>query len=447
MQEISFSKAISAVLALLAWLASLAAADRGRTRIQQADGHQNPLSTLLHVGADSGSGKSKALEEELAVFEEYDASQQDEFDKINADRKLGNEVIDSRKKELMRRFSRSPEENILKGIIELDKAKLPMLTAKPFLLNDVTSAAYLQALVDNRSVARLESDGIPLPRSAMRAVTKAWAGESNRRTRMTAPDGIARDPFVVDAVFTQPEPFLAHVSDKRAIDAGLMARTLPYMAQEQFFGDARPMDETVRNELREKLLSLLNASIGDTPAATPEHRVIILSPQAEDLLARAKANWESMANYSGPLYRIKDFAARMPQHAVRLAGILYLAEYPEDSEVPIPVNLMETAMAMTDVFAQHSIRWRSGEYEAASIECMRAIMLHVLEKNYNVVPEKVIKRALHHRFKAADVDNALYFLVAAGHLQEALYSPVISTGRPVGREYINPNFEPGGRAF
>ncbi len=446
-QEISFSKAISAELALLAWLASLTAADRGRTHVQQQDGHENPLSTLLHVAADSGAGKSKALEEELMVFEEWESSEQEKIIKTNVDRKLGNEIIEARKKELLKRFSKSPNEAVLKGIIELDKAKLPMLTAKPLLLNDVTAAAYMQNLVDSGRVIRLESDGIALPRAAIRMVTKAWAEESNRRTRMTAPDGISRDPFIVDAVFTQPAPFLAHVGDKKAIGDGLMGRTLPYLVQEQFHGDARPMDGIIRDLMREKLLALLNASTCDSPDDTPEHRIITLSPQAENALTLAKANWTAMANYGGPLCRVKDFAARMPQHAVRLAGILFLAEYPEDSEEPISVNLMETAIAMTDVFAQHSIRWRSGEYEAESIECMRAIMLHVLEKNYSVVPEKVIKRALHHRFTAADIDVALYFLVAAGHLQEAQYSSTNSTGRSAGRKYINPNYESGGRAF
>ncbi len=63
-------------------------------------------------------------------------------------------------------------------------------------------------------------------------------------------------------------------------------------------------------------------------------------------------------------------------------------------------------------------------------------MLHVLEKNYTILLGKVIKSALHHRFKAVDIDVPLYLLVAAIYLQEDWW-----------REFINPYYEAGSHTF
>lgn len=146
---------------------------------------------------------------------------------------------------------------------------------------------------------------------------------------------------------------------------------------------------------------------------------------------------------------MREFVARMPQHALRLAGCLYLAEYPVNYEYPIPAPLMQTALHMTEVFLSHVLRWTIKDYGDVHVECCRAIMQFILEKNFSNVSETVLKQALRHRFKAADVSIAIYYLVSQKYLYEGLseFTGTGKRGRPAGQTLFNPYYDPTGCSF
>ena len=448
--EIATAKAIPMELSLLGFLPSIAAADRGHSRVVMSDGSSNSLSLFMEVGAESGSGKSRALEEALGAFADWQREKEAAVVEKNRVIAFNNRVIEERIRVLMRNFARTSDVEVLAALRELADAKADALPIPHFLLNDVTEAAYSQHLVDFGVAIRLESDGMLPPKKAMRLMTKAWSGESSSRKRMTSPDGRIEDPFVVDLVMTQPEFFRNFISTPEFLESGLMARTLPYLYQGAEISKVytRPMDENIRKAFREKLFALLNAS-DSVDKGVRQHRAITVSSDAEALLGRLRHYWKEQADYGGPLYRVRDFVARMPQHTLRLAGCLYLAEYPVDCTVPISLSLMETSTKMMEVFLSHVLRWTIRDYEDVNAECCRAIMIHVLEKNFSLVPETELKQALRHRFRAADINVALYYLVAQNYLRENLFAQVCprKRGRPAGREFYNPYYDSTGCSF
>jgi len=75
--EIAASKAGPQELALLGFLPTLATADRGRTRVVMSDGSSNSLSLFVTVGAESGTGKSRSVEEALAIFADWQSEKED----------------------------------------------------------------------------------------------------------------------------------------------------------------------------------------------------------------------------------------------------------------------------------------------------------------------------------------------------------------------------------
>ncbi|WP_302551631.1 DUF3987 domain-containing protein [uncultured Bilophila sp.] len=448
--EMATAKAIPVELSLLGFLPSIAAADRGHSRVVMSDGSSNSLSLFIEVGADSGSGKSRALEEALDAFADWQRGKETAVIEKNKALAFNNRVIEERIRVLMREFARTGDAELLATLGELTEAKADALPMPHLLLNDVTEAAYSQHLVEHGVAIRLESDGMLPPKKAMRLMTKAWSGESTSRKRMTSPDGRIEDPFVVDLVMTQPEFFYSFISTHEFLASGLMARTLLYRYQGTSLPNryTRPMDEDIRRMFREKLFALLNAS-DSVEKGSRQHRIIAVSSDAEDLLGRWRQYWKEHADYGGPLYRVKDFVARMPQHVLRLAGCLYLAEYPVDCTVPISLSLMETSTKMMEVFLSHVLRWTIRDYEDVNVECCRAIMIHVLEKNFYRVPETELKQALRHQFKAADVNVALYYLVAQDYLRENHLDQIgiRKRGRPTGREFYNPYHDRNGYPF
>jgi len=403
--EIAASKAGPQELALLGFLPTLATADRGRTRVVMSDGSSNSLSLFVTVGAESGTGKSRSVEEALAIFADWQSEKEDAVRKENKTRELANRAIEERSKIFMREFAKTGDVTVLEAIRELAEAKSEMLPIPQLLLNDVTDAAYAQHLASLGMAMRLETDGIFLPKKTLRVMTKAWTSENSDRKRMTSPDGTIKDPFVVDLVMTQPDFFSEFVSDREFLKSGLLGRTLVYRYQKLAPATfpSRPMKEDIRAAYRAKIRELLDAS-EPLEYGKKTRRNIRVSLEAERLLEQRRYFWEKDATYGGPLCRVTEFVARMAQHALRLAGCLYLAEFAVDSEEPIPLNLMETAIAMTEVFLSHTLRWTIKDYEDVSVECRRSVMLHILEKNFLTVMETELKQALRHHFDA-EVNN------------------------------------------
>lgn len=442
--EIASAKAVGFDLVLLSFLASIAVADRGKHRVVLSNGSKNSLSLIMHVGAESGAGKGRALEEFLAFFDRWESNETERIARENKTRADENELTLARIVALKRIYSKGFDPEIAEQILAERAHLLEPLRCPHFLLNDVTAPAYTQALVEHGVATRLESDGMPLPAETMRIVNKAWSGESSRRTRLTMPDGIVHDPFIVDLVMTQPEFFHRHISDSEAVASGRLARTLVYLYNNVDFVPQQPahgLNSEIRKLFYDKLSGLLRNSETESQTKTQ----IFVERDAEQFFHETNRAWHDQCQLGGPLHKIKDFVERMGQHAIRLAGILHLAEHHIGSPIKINIETMQLAINMTETFAAHTFAYRIKDYGDFNQRCCCDIMLFVLENNFFEVPEVVIKQALRKKYKAADVEGALYYLQQSGHLYPAHENPFRpkQVGRPKGRIFRNPYFEPG----
>ena len=109
-------------------------------------------------------------------------------------------------------------------------------------------------------------------------------------------------------------------------------------------------------------------------------------------------------------------------------------------------------MQLAEVFADQMLRWSIKDYEDVNAECCRTVMLFVLEKNFDIVSETLLKQAVKNKFCAADVSVALEYLLAERYLHEWLPSlpatkDVRKAGRPTGRDFVNPYFAPNESSF
>jgi len=445
---IATAKSIGFGLALLPYLASLAGANHGYYDVRTNDCTLHPLSFLFAIGADSGAGKSRAVEEELVVLENWQALKAEEVKAENDKISFANELAEEQYKQLKKQFIRSGDEEILRELKEARSAIRQLKPLPQLLLNDVTSAAFSIAMSENGYVCRMESDGVILPPDAYRQLTKYWSGEAHRQTRVSRADSYAKSPVIVDLLMTQTEFFREYVCNKKAIDAGLMARTLCYLyrplATPQPARVACPMDEAVVLLLKRKLVALLEASDAGKKAE------ITLSPEAEQLYVRTSSIWREEAQEGRSLNKISDFAVRMGQHAIRLAGLLWLSEHEVGCDLPIDLPLMQCAVAMTEVFAKHMMRARVVSFEDVNKACMKAAYEYILKGNFNCFPERIIVEKLRHKFRAEEVRIALYTLEQFGAIKD-VSSPTFGPrrkGRPsLGREYVNVLYDPNGVVF
>lgn len=91
--EIASAKSIGFDLALLAFLPSIAAAERGKHIVTLSNELKNNLSCIFLVGAESGSGKGRALEESLSFFSNWEDDMIKRIRDINKRRSDENEII------------------------------------------------------------------------------------------------------------------------------------------------------------------------------------------------------------------------------------------------------------------------------------------------------------------------------------------------------------------
>ena len=441
--EISEAKKVPFDLAFMGLLAGVAVADQGKIRIRMPDGALSSLSLVMLVGAPSGAGKSRALEEVLSLLSELEDNEAAKFKESSTVFQVVQEAFKARKKELLRQFAKDADPNFIEAAVQLEKVLPPSPEPPMLLLNDVTSAAYMQTLVKTGRVCRIESDGIPLPSGCLRQVTKAWAGENSRRSRLTMPDGQVKAPFIVEALFTQPEFFAAAMNDKTARASGLLARTLAYRLVNDFhlYGSPRPMRTEVQDALREKLTAVYK-TIPPMEGDAAGYNVLIFDEESSQILRDYGYYIDDQKQSDKPLHKIEDFAFRMVEHAARIAGLLYLAEQAPSFSQPISAEYLRPAIDVVNIIAQHHLRWRTVDYVDHIRQCVRDAMVFVLEHNFDCISETALKQALKQKYTAADVGIAIDALIENQHLMDVSPLRFRKVGRPTGRTLNNPYFDP-----
>jgi hypothetical protein len=132
--------------------------------------------------------------------------------------------------------------------------------------------------------------------------------------------------------------------------------TAPSIAGTRFYREPSPDDEAALKAYSDRLLSLLNRPLslveGKRNELTP--RRLPLSPEAAAEWKLFHDNVEGQSGRNGELHPIRDFAAKAPEHAARIAGVLTLVEKFDAAE--IPKGAMGYAIDLVDWYIQEALR-------------------------------------------------------------------------------------------
>jgi hypothetical protein len=118
-------------------------------------------------------------------------------------------------------------------------------------------------------------------------------------------------------------------------------------------GDGPPIPDAVERAHDKAIRALLSAK---RPADGPN--VIKLSPEAYAAFRAFSAHIETTMREGGSLEHMRDFAARIPGAAARIAGNLHrgdLALHSDPFSVALPQATMMRALDCADVFIKHAI--------------------------------------------------------------------------------------------
>ena len=446
--EKTFSKLplppVTKEIVFLAWLGTVALANHGRASVYlPGAGIKSPLSLLLMVGAESGTGKSAATVEFLDFFKKIDEKILLHYEELNAKIAVDNRVRVRRMRELCNSYMRTGNPEQYEKMLQAEKEKKTKLVPPCFTLSELTSAAYSQRMASQGFVGRIDPEGIPLPKGAMDQLRKYWSGEPHAQDRISRGQTVSYDPAIIDVTFTQLGPFQALLHDQEANNRGLIARMLVYrhLPDEIVYRHERyPLSD----EIRQRMENVLSRIIGALDAVHEKACFSMeLSHDAEQFWNSENELWMQELRNWEELWKIEEWVRRIGEHALRIAGILHLAEYSDPEISSIDESEIRLAFDILDVFAHHMqicARSTADEREQA---CARDVALWILEHNVETFIATQLKQRLTSSYRASEFDVALYCLEQHGIIVSIGNDITLRRrGRPRSCEYRNLYFQP-----
>ncbi|WP_327291479.1 YfjI family protein [Streptomyces sp. NBC_01198] len=321
------------------------------------------------------------------------------------------------------------------------------IPAEPQLLADDATAETITSLMADQGgrIAVMSAEGEIFDIIAgrysgapnMGPFLKGHAGDRLRVNRQTRREYIDH-PALTMGLSVQPTVLDDIGRIKGAKGKGLLGRFL-YSLPESTLGYRKtlpdPVPDAVAAVYERNVIALTLAMADWTDPA-----VLQLTPEADVAVQRFQDRMEPKLNpRGGSMTHISDWASKLHGAAVRIAGLLHLAEHLDRGHSqPVTADTMAAAITLADYFAGHALAVfdRMGANETA--ERARAV-LDALKAN--LWPE-VSKRDLMVKLSrsdfptAADLDGPLSLLEDHGYLRPL---PVVRTGtrgRPPSPRYL-----------
>ena len=284
--DIANSYDINTNFVLLSILGGIAGADRGHHHIVNENGQENILGLFVCISAPSGEGKSSAMQIILDIFKEYEKIENEKF--IQRENKIESKrlILEAEKQEALDEAIISGDTSRLETIIgELKQIKENKLQPVRIFVNDVTAPAFAKTMESQGYVNLFDPDGVSWNENVYRQIAKYWAGEGRAELRITRQGSCVRNPFVNAVVFIQPEFFRKTIMAETQRAMGITARSILYVAPPyRRRGRGKPIGERTKDELRQKLMNLFNASKPDTQGNTPPTKYLRLGMGAAKIL-------------------------------------------------------------------------------------------------------------------------------------------------------------------
>jgi hypothetical protein len=226
-------------------------------------------------------------------------------------------------------------------------------------------------------------------------VLKAHAGDRVQVDRRGRAELIER-PALTIMTTVQPLAMREMAAKPAMRERGILARFLMAMPRDMVgTRDMTPdlVPDTVLRDYTETMVKLVTDMAGwDDPAA------IQLTPAALKLHTEWRAELEPrLKSGTGDLEALRDWAAKLPGAAARIAGLLHLAEHPKTGpKTSVSEETMARAIDQARYWTEHAMAAFGAMRAHPAIEEARAVLDWIGDKKS--FKERDVYRAMHRRF-------------------------------------------------
>jgi replicative DNA helicase len=428
---------------------AVAVARKAEVRVQ--DGWNEPLNIFTVTVLPPGEGKSPVFADVVAPLESWEATEAARMSPSIREAETRHAILEARAKHAKERAAKASaqeraalEEEAQEAARELAECVVPV---PPRLIADDVTPERLASMLHEQAgrmavmspeggifellAGRYSTTGAP----NLDAFLKGHVGDNLRVDRGTRPADRVKRPALTVGLTVQPDVLrrLRGIPEFRG--RGLLARFL-YAVPTSRLGTrdtaAPPVPASVRAEYLHRIRTLLDciplpaeADTGPTP--------IMLRLSAEAVARfRAFRGWlEPQLSTGGALAVVADWAAKLPGHVARLAGLLHLADSRPESIVGpgadglvIPVTAMDGACTLAEYLIHHAkVAFRAMEQDAAFTGAIR-VLAWLRASRRDSFTRRACHRELQGTFpRVADLALALGLLLEYGYLREQHLEP------------------------
>ena len=430
--------------------------------VDAGNGWEEELCFYALVVMDAAERKSSVMRLVTRPLRELEQQQRDdERDRLREERSR-KEVFENRRRELLRKYSKTEgaedRKAIWEEIMDTDKQLAMFGELLPFrlLADDVTAEGLSWLLaqhgrmgilaaegsaIDNIVGARYSSEG---KAAKLDIVLKAYNGESHTVDRRGRDSEHAEKPLLAIALAIQPEYLGGLIDHSRSRSLGLVSRfafVIPRTRAGERVAEPEPVDPnwseawaSTLGHVHKYLLkenssqNSQNGGFGSFGSASLNKGFgtslsLSLSSQAKQRLRELQRDIEPKLGPAGELAHIKDWAGRHLGRVLRIAGLLHLAARNTAAD-PIELEIFERAEMIGDFLMAHG----RGALEEPDTSTLRA--RQVLERwGEDTISLRELRRQVFHgRGPTEQATRLALQLVDEGMLEHM--APEKKAGRP-----------------
>jgi putative DNA primase/helicase len=432
-------------LAATLGLAALATACQRTFEVEPEPGYVEPVNIWGIAAMESGNRKTAVLNAMTAPLRDYEREQTDQLiperTRIESERK----TKESRIQHLRSQAAKANSVDVIKEIDELE-ASLPNVPTIPQLwAQDVTPEKLGQMMADQGGVLALISDeggifetvggrynkGIP----NLDLLLQSHSGSPVRIHRASREPIDMAHPVLTMGLSPQPDVLRGLVQKPGFRGRGLLARflyTLPPSRLGYRSLESSPISLGVKESYRQALHSLLAMKASQSETNSPERFQLQLCKDAHREWKEFSRIVEDHLRDGNRFEHIRDWAAKLPGVAARVAGLLHCATYvnAQPWSIPIELTTMENTLTLMAVLAGHALR--AFEVMAANpdLEKAKKILAWVQRKEITTFTQRDCHHELQGTFpRIEDLKPGLKVLEERYILRQANV-PQTGPGRP-----------------
>ena len=430
-------------------LAALATAAGGRAVVEARPGWREPLNLFIAVAMPPGSRKSAVVAEIAQPLQDAERRMVESAGPLILEAVTRRRAAEDAAAKAIRSAG-TDSEAVDEAIRAAQMAEAVTVPAEPRLLaDDATPEALTSLLAEQRGrVAVLSAEGDIFDMMAGRysrtgptlaVYLKGHTGDTLRVDRKGRPAEYIAAPALTLGLAIQPDVLRTIAAQRSFRGRGLLARFL-FVVPPNNVGSRRVGAGPLRSEVRDRYTDNLRALV--LSLAEWEDPAVQLTPDAHDLLLAFEAELEPQLGPAGRLGHIADWGAKLAGAAVRIAGLLHLAEQLRTGwSQPVEALTMRSAVTLARWCIGHALT--AFDYMSADPELDDARVLRdwLVRKSITEFTQRDAHREHQARFrKAADLARPLDVL-EAHHIvrQRPLPPPAPTGGRPPSPTFdVNP---------